>query len=213
MHDIDKLSGILLRTLRNEGMDYPIMAEAVDHARAKIEAVEWATATTPSRFSSDAIADEIEDYLGHHWRCLPRTDATRLRDVVASALKKAALGCVGTQSRSAEAILHLLTRPDEWSYNREIVDAFGIANKRGNHSLTAHWRDTDEMMGSDSMLVTTDVRGRSLAPVRGYNKRGIIKAALRARTDPAKAFQVLAADILAEAIDHPDFAKFFATAD
>lgn len=102
---------------------------------------------------------------------------------------------------TADALLALLSSQDEWIFNRAIVNALGLANKRGNHSLTAHWRDLEEYMGDDSKIVQIEHAGSLLPERRCYNKRGVIKAALRARTSNAKAFQEWAANALSDALE------------
>lgn len=93
MYDITQLSGKLVRLLRVDALDYPMISEAVEHARPKIAAIEWTGGTIPARYSSDAVADEIEDYLRFHGGDLPLATATKLRDIVATALTNAAIEC------------------------------------------------------------------------------------------------------------------------
>ena len=108
-----------------------------------------------------------------------------------------------------DALLNLLTCKDELLFNREIVDALGMVSARGNHSLTGHWRDAGEFLADDSKKVRIGARGYNGALVRGYTKRGVVKIALRSRTDVAHRFQRLAADVVARAIEHPDFTDLF----
>lgn len=207
MHDIDQLSGKLLRILRAEGLDYPVIDEAVKHARPKIEAIEWSAATSPSRFSSDAIADEIEDYLAKQWRCLPLEIATRLRDIVAAALKKAASECYRknnngfgskatgvTDCGSAKPLLDLLYGDQEWLINREVVEALGFVDRSGNHSLAGHWGNIDEILGAETRMIEPGGRSKQGKLLRAYSKKAVVLLAMRSRTANAAAFRDWLAD-------------------
>lgn len=118
-------------------------------------------------------------------------------------------GANGAAGQSCEALVALLRSEHEWIANRPIYQALNMVSTRGNHALVNHWRDGAEFLEKESCFLQNPFGGGSGQKMRFYSKRGVIKVGLRARTDPAKAFQARAALILERALTHPDFADLW----
>lgn len=96
------------------------------------------------------------------------------------------------QDGSAEPILALLRRGEEWTTNKELADAIGFVSARGNKSVVGHWKENiDDLFPENETKLVQPGSDRfgSRREVRVFSKAGVIRAALRARTANARAFQ------------------------
>jgi prophage antirepressor-like protein len=100
----------------------------------------------------------------------------------------------GPDGGTAEPILALLRGKEEWLVNRDIVDALGFANTRGNHSLSGHWGDIESILGAETKMIEPGGRSRQGKLLRAYSKKAVVLVTLRARTPNAAAFRLWLAE-------------------
>lgn len=100
-----------------------------------------------------------------------------------------------TEGGSAEPILALLRGADDWLLNRDILPALGLTSKRGNHSITGHWRgNIDDIFGTETRMIEPVGYSKQGRLLRAYSKKALVIMALRARTPNAAAFKLWLAD-------------------
>lgn len=87
-------------------------------------------------------------------------------------------------------IVALVLGDREWISNREVADAIGLGNAKGNVSVQAHFPGLIEDLTGDTRLMPTPGEPwQKPRQFRAFNKRAIIHIAMRARTANSAAFR------------------------
>ena len=96
-------------------------------------------------------------------------------------------------------LINLLCGSSEWISNRELADALGLVNKKGNVSVSAHFPSLIDDLADDTRMLPTAVASwQTPREYRAFNKRALIMVAMRARTPSAAAFRDWMADRMAK---------------